>query len=91
MSCGNPHATPCSEVLAMVFLYIDGEIDEQHHVEVTAHLTECSPCEGEYAIERRVRTLVQRSCREQVAPEVVRERIVTQIRQITITRVEGQS
>ena len=27
MSCGNPHETPCSEVLARVASYIDGELD----------------------------------------------------------------
>lgn len=91
MSCGNPHATPCSEVLALVFLYIDGEIDEQHRVEVTTHLSECAPCEGEYAIERRVRSLVQRCCEREQAPASVRERIVMQISEVTITRIQGQS
>ena len=90
MSCGSPHATPCSEVLALVFLYIDGEIDEQHRVEVTTHLSECPPCEGEYAVERRVRALVQRCCREQSAPASIRESIVMQIRQVTVTRIQGQ-
>ena len=28
MSCGNPHETPCSEVLARVYSYIDGENNE---------------------------------------------------------------
>lgn len=90
MSCGQPHATPCSEVLALVFLYIDGEIDEQHRIEVTTHLRECSPCEGEYAVERRVRALVQRCCREEAAPDAVREGIVMRIRQVTITSIEEQ-
>jgi mycothiol system anti-sigma-R factor len=90
MSCGGAHATPCSEVLSMVFFYIDGEIDEQHEVQVTTHLQECPPCEGEYAIERRVRSLVQRCCRGDGAPESVRERIITEIRQISITRITGQ-
>ena len=89
MSCGSPHETPCSEVLALVFLYIDDEIDEQHRLQVTTHLSECPPCEGEYAVERRVRSLVQRCCQEP-APASVRERIVMQIRQVTVTRIQGQ-
>ena len=28
MSCGNPHETPCSEVLDMVYTYLDGEMDK---------------------------------------------------------------
>jgi hypothetical protein len=27
MSCGDPHETPCSEVLEAVYLYLDGEQD----------------------------------------------------------------
>lgn len=88
MSCGNPHATPCTEVLAFVYVYIDGEIDEEHRVTVAAHLTECPPCEGQYAVERRVRALVQRCCQGETAPPAVRERIVASIRQVTITTVE---
>lgn len=91
MSCGGPHETPCSEVLSLVFLYIDNEIDEQREVTVSTHLRECPPCEGEYAIERRVRTLVQRGCRGEGAPEAVRQRIITEIRQISITRITEQS
>lgn len=91
MSCGNAHAKPCNEVLSLVFLYIDDEIEESLRIEVSTHLDECSPCEGEYAIERRVRSLVQRCCRGDGAPDSVRESIITQIQQITITRIQGQS
>ena len=28
MSCGNPHETPCSEVLDRVYWYLDGEISD---------------------------------------------------------------
>ena len=27
MSCGKPHEVPCTEVLAMVYSYIDGEME----------------------------------------------------------------
>jgi len=29
MSCGKPHDVPCSEVLARVYSYLDGEIEEK--------------------------------------------------------------
>ena len=29
MSCGKPHEVPCSEVLARVYSYLDGEIEDQ--------------------------------------------------------------
>jgi len=28
MSCGKPHETGCSEVLGVVYRFLDGEIDE---------------------------------------------------------------
>lgn len=89
MSCGHPHATPCSEVLALVYVYIDNEIDEQHRIEVTTHLSECSPCEGQYAIERRVQALVRRSCHGTQAPSEVRERIVAQFRAVSVRLERG--
>ena len=66
MSCGNHHATPCTEVLSLVYVYIDDEIDSVQHVEVTTHLEECGPCAEivrflrEYSIQRASLTL---SCR----------------------------
>ncbi len=27
MSCGKPHEVPCTEVLALVYSYIDGELE----------------------------------------------------------------
>ena len=30
MSCGNPHETPCSELLDAVYTYLDGEMDQVH-------------------------------------------------------------
>ena len=28
MSCGNPHETPCTEVLDRVYRYLDGELGD---------------------------------------------------------------
>ena len=44
MSCGDPHETPCSEVLEAVYLYLDGEQDTSHREKVRIHLDECAPC-----------------------------------------------
>jgi mycothiol system anti-sigma-R factor len=85
MSCGNPHATECHEVLALVYVYIDDEIDEGHRVEVTAHLTECPPCSQEYAAERLMKARVCSSCGCEDAPTELRTRIVTEIQRITVT------
>ena len=58
MSCGNPHETPCSEVLDRIYDYIDGELDdaERRH-EIKHHLEECAPCLREYGLEEAVQRL----------------------------------
>ncbi len=83
MSCGNAHATPCSEVLGFVSILIDGEINEPslaHNIEI--HLEECPPCNSEMAHERTMHSLLHeiltRSCMEQ-APRELHDALAAQI------------
>ena len=85
MSCGQPHETDCSEVLSMVYDFLDGEIDDSQHARIAQHLDECSPCLRQYGLEQAVKALVHRSCACEHAPERLRVQIVTRIRQISIT------
>ena len=85
MSCGNPHATPCTEVLSFPHVYIDHEIDEVHRVEVTTRLGECLPCVERFTVERRLKTRLRDACRVEQIPEQVRSRIIAQIQQVSIT------
>ena len=85
MSCGQPHETDCSEVLSMVYDFLDGEIDAEEHDRIARHLDECSPCLRQYGLEQAVKALVHRSCACEHAPERLRVQIVTRIRQISIT------
>ncbi len=82
MSCGNPHETACTEVLSLVYVYIDDEIDEVRRVQVTTHLQECPPCVTQFRIEERIRERVKRACGCEPTAEV-RARIITQFRSIT--------
>ena len=78
MSCGNPHAVPCSEVLDRVYEYLDGELDgERKHV-VKEHLEECSPCLKEFGLEEAVKAIVKRSCADPAPPEL-RARVLSHI------------
>ena len=85
MSCGHPHATACTEVLALVYVYIDNEMDETHRLEVHAHLQECDPCAVEYAAEEQLKARVGQSCRCDAPPIALRARIVSEIQRISIT------
>lgn len=85
MSCGNPHATPCTEVLSLIYVYIDDEIDEVHRIEVTTHLGECPPCVESYTVERRFKARLRDACLAEHVPDQVRSRIMAQIQQVSIT------
>lgn len=85
MSCGGPHEMPCTEVRALLYVYIDGEIDQPHRIEVTTHLGECPPCEQEFAHEIALKRRVQSALSPAPAPGELRARVVASIRQIEIT------
>lgn len=80
MSCGNHHATPCSEVLSLVYVYIDDECDAVQGIQITTHLDECGPCAEIVRIERVIKARVKSSCDCTEAPETLRTSIVTSIR-----------
>ncbi len=84
MSCGQPHETDCGEVLAEVFLYLDGEMTSSRRDLIRDHLDECAPCLRKYGIEREVRALVARCCGNDVAPEALRERVMVRLREVVI-------
>ena len=85
MSCGGPHEVDCSEVLAEVWLYLDAENDDTSREKIAQHLDECGPCLREFGIEQEVKALVARCCGGEVAPDSLRSRLITTIRQAVVT------
>lgn len=85
MSCGRPHETPCTDVLALVYEFLDGETTDADRARIIQHLGECPPCDQQFGLEQAVKALVHRSCTCEQAPEHLRVQIVTRIRQISIT------
>ena len=79
MSCGNPHETPCDEVLARVYEFIDGELadGEKRHA-IKHHLDECGPCLAEFGLEEQVKAIVKRSCSDP-APAELRAKVLRHI------------
>lgn len=84
MSCGNPHETPCSEVLARVYDYIDGELDVSNCAEIRQHLDECGPCLREYGLEEVVKRLVHKHCGHDLVPSDLRSRVLTRIHEVRV-------
>jgi mycothiol system anti-sigma-R factor len=72
-------------VLDLVCGFLDGELDEGDRLRIAQHLDECSPCLRQYGLEQVVKTLVNRSCGCEHAPDHLRIQIVTRIRQVSIT------
>ena len=79
MSCGKPHEVPCSEVLARVYSYIDGEIESAGYVEIHQHLEESGPCLREYGLEELVKKLVHKCCGQETVPSELRAKVLTRI------------
>jgi mycothiol system anti-sigma-R factor len=82
MSCGKPHDVPCSEVLARVYSYLDGEIEDQGLAQIRDHLDECGPCLREYGLEEAVKRLVHKCCGAEAAPSGLRTKVLVRIRTI---------
>jgi len=82
MSCGKPHEVPCSEVLARVYSYLDGEIEEQGFAQVRQHLDECGPCLREFGLEEAVKRLVHKCCGHEPAPSGLRAKVMIRIQAI---------
>lgn len=72
MSGGQPHETPCTEVLGQVYSYLDGELGETDTVRIRQHLAECGPCLREYGLEETIKRLVRKCARERHVPAGLR-------------------
>ena len=79
----------CSKALENLYLFIDQEIDTASCAEIQTHIDECTPCLSEFELERVVKSLVSRSCSE-VAPEVLREKVLISIRTVQVEITENK-
>ena len=79
MSCGKPHDVPCTEVLATVYSYLDGEMEPSDYQQIRVHLEECGPCLREYGLEELVKKLVHKCCGQEAVPGELRAKVMTRI------------
>jgi mycothiol system anti-sigma-R factor len=84
MSCGKPHDVPCSEVLARVYSYLDGEIGDAGCAQIRQHLDECGPCLREFGLEEAVKRLVQRHCGCEDVPRELRTKVLARIQAVRV-------
>ena len=84
MSCGNPHATPCSDVLGAISAYLDGEMSADDRDAIAQHIHECWPCLHEVDVFREVKVLIARACGGDRVPDDVRARVVSRIQTVSV-------
>jgi mycothiol system anti-sigma-R factor len=90
MSCGDPHETDCTEVLAEVWLFLDNECDRERRALLARHLDECAPCLAEYGLEEKLKRLLAAKCGGEQAPAALREQIrVAVLKQAQVTVAES--
>ncbi|MGH3873225.1 MAG: mycothiol system anti-sigma-R factor [Pseudonocardiaceae bacterium] len=82
MSCGDPHETDCSEVLAELWLFLDNECDRERRRLLQRHLDECGPCLAEFGLDEHLKTLLARKCGGDHAPDALKQRLRQSIRDI---------
>ena len=82
MSCGNPHETPCTEVLDRVYAYLDGELGAPDCDKIRQHLEECGPCLREYGLDEVVKQLVHKHCGHDLVPRELRAKVLVRIQQV---------
>jgi anti-sigma factor (TIGR02949 family) len=87
MSCGNPHETDCSAVLARVSVFLDHTLAESTTVSYAAieqHLVECQPCLDEFGVhieelQNAIRAALHRCCGNEHAPDELKLRVLQRI------------
>ncbi|QUX30222.1 mycothiol system anti-sigma-R factor [Nocardiopsis akebiae] len=76
---GEHSDTPCSEVLAKLYTYIDGELEEGNYEQVREHLDGCGPCLDEYGLEEAVKKLVAKHCGCDPVPMDLRDKVLSRL------------
>ena len=88
MSCGKPHETDCSSMLAEVWLLLDDECTPERKQKLRQHLDECGPCLEQFGIEEHLKELLARKCGGEHAPNSFKEKLRSEIRRAVLEQAE---
>lgn len=67
---------------------LDGELPRETVMRMSRHTEDCPECADEWERLRLLKELVRRSCRQDVAPRSLRERISVECQGLSVTRTE---
>jgi mycothiol system anti-sigma-R factor len=65
----------CEEVLAMAYLYLDGELPHLQAVEVKSHLEDCPPCLERTKLEEALTQKIHHCAGSTPCPETLKVKI----------------
>ncbi len=71
----------CREAVDLLYLYLDGELGEEHRITIRRHLVDCPPCYSAFDFESELRVVIAHKAREQV-PDHLRRRVADAIAQL---------
>ncbi len=81
----------CREVLERVHLFLDDELSAEDGDAMRRHLLACEHCLDHFDVEQEVRSLLKRCCSLDRAPETLRVRVMTAVREGSVASVEVHS
>lgn len=81
MNYGGSEDTGCREVLAGMWLLLDGECDAERRELMQTHLEKCEVCSGKVGLEARLKKLLACKCGGERAPDRLRQRLKDFVRE----------
>jgi len=74
----------CEKARADLEAFVRGELDYCHtaQAEIREHMETCTGCQNEATVARTMTVAIQRACREEVAPDELRRRIVSSLKDV---------
>jgi mycothiol system anti-sigma-R factor len=72
---------PCHEVVALLWEYLDGELDDEMRARIREHLNHCHGCTDHFTYEGAFLRTVTRVIEEPLETGALRERILAALRE----------
>ena len=72
---GDREHDDCTELIANLFLFIDGELGAGTCADLEEHLRRCHGCLERFGVETAFKDLIRRRCGQEPVPDVLIQRI----------------
>lgn len=90
MGAGHEHNPSCQEARALLRELLDDETTPERAAAINERLNSCPECFNQLQAEVAVRSLVRSCCGQAQAPEPLRQKIMTTITTVSVTRYRIQ-